>query len=36
MREKLTSDAAGCNKEELLAGDPYTDRMMFKEQQLKD
>lgn len=35
-RAKLTNDAAGCYKEDLLAGDPFTDKMMYQKQQLKD
>jgi hypothetical protein len=35
-RPKLTSDAAGCNTEELLAGKIGVDRMLYQEQQLRD
>jgi hypothetical protein len=36
VRPKLTSDAAGCNTEELLAGKPGIDRMIFQKHQLRD
>lgn len=36
VREKLTSDAAGCNKEELLAGKSNIDRMIYQKHQLRD
>lgn len=35
-RDKLTNDAAGCNKEELLAGKADVDRMLYQKQQLRD
>ena len=36
QREKLTNDAASCNKEELLAGKPHIDRMLYQKHQLRD
>ena len=35
-RPKLTSDAAGCNKEELLAGEGHVDRALYQKHQLRD
>ena len=35
-RPKLTSDAASCKKEELLAGEPHMDRTLYQKHQLRD